>query len=140
MQKIAAAAVFLITFAAHGIGLKGQIESQFGYTGQCSENDRRDTIHNSNADFKATWKACGKSTNGSVSGTTGCLKRHYPELSLECAECFGNFVGCARSHCWTQCWRNPDGASCESCSTSHCQPRLLSCTGIPEEQLPLFSW
>lgn len=136
MKKLAATLLFLFTFTAHSGLLQGQSGFTTSHDGQCSETDRQGTVNNADAQFNLNWRTCGKSTNGSARGTTECLKNRYPSLSTECAQCFGNYVGCARSHCWTQCWRNPDGAPCAECSVTHCKANLISCTGIPDEELP----
>jgi hypothetical protein len=125
MKKPSVVLFFIFAVAAHSNNQQNQV-------GKCTDNDRRDYIYRGNTDFNHNWRACGKSSSGSASGTTACLKRSYHELSQECAQCFGDFVGCARSHCWTQCWSNPDSADCEACGNSHCQSGLISCSGIQQ--------
>ena len=129
--------LFTAALAAHTHEQQAPINQDDPNPGQCNESDRRDYIYRGNTDFNHTWRTCGKNASGSASGTTACLKRHYQGLSQECAGCFGAYVGCARSNCWNSCWINPDGKDCQNCSNSHCQPGLISCTGIAEDQLPL---
>lgn len=138
MQKLVVALLFTFASVVFAHTQQWQVDSELQYAGQCNEADRRDYIHAGNSEFNRTWRTCGKNASGSARATTRCLKHHYNELSQECAQCFGDYVGCARDKCWTQCWQNPDSDACANCSIEHCKPGLLSCTGVPEDQIPQY--
>lgn len=138
MQKTAVLFSVIFASAVFAHEEQCQVDWEHQYDGQCNEADRRDYIYADNSEFNRNWRACGKSTSGNARATTRCLKHLYTALSQECAQCFGDYVGCARDKCWTHCVQNPDSDDCVNCSITHCKPGLLSCTGVPEDQIPRY--
>ena len=56
-------------------------------------------------------------------------------FSSGCSDCWVSLANCTKSNCIWKCF-NPSSSSCKKCAKDKCFPDLVSCSGIPENELP----
>merc|ERR1712087_722856 len=58
-------------------------------------------------------------------------------FSSPCASCVGTMGTCAKDNCKFTCtWNGFKSEACKSCTVDYCYDALVSCTGLPRNQLP----
>merc|ERR1719221_1900252 len=58
-------------------------------------------------------------------------------FSSTCSACVGNMGTCAKDNCKFTCtWNGFKSEACKSCTVQYCFGDLVSCSGLPREQLP----
>jgi hypothetical protein len=65
--------------------------------------------------------------------TLACIKdKTAPDPSDACLSCYITDVGCATSHCLSDCLADPKGQPCFMCRVAnHCAQDFYACTGMP---------
>ena len=101
----------------------------------CSDFDKKYYVHKNNKLFLKSWKKCGKKSWGSSNRATRCMVKKMPGISKNCAQCFGNVVGCAKSNCFWSCLFGSQ-EKCQACSIQNCFNDLYQCTGLNHSTVP----
>jgi len=58
-------------------------------------------------------------------------------FSASCSACVGNMGTCAKDNCKFTCtWNGFKSQACKDCTVQYCFDGLVSCSGLPREQLP----
>jgi len=58
-------------------------------------------------------------------------------FSTSCSSCVGNMGTCAKDNCKFTCtWNGFKSQTCKDCTVQYCFDGLVSCSGLPREQLP----
>lgn len=103
---------------------------------QCSANDKEKFIHRTHPTFAEKVRGCGRASLGDKADTAKCLCKEHPELTSDCANCWGDTVACTKEECTWECMFNDRSDDCRRCSKEKCVPALAACTGVPADQLP----
>lgn len=106
---------------------------------QCSDSDRQlwQSSSSNNRQFFNNVDTCGSAAAGSTDITadvSSCLNQIYPDMSSDCAQCFGSSVDCGATNCRVPCQADPDSTECQIC-LEPCSAGLATCTGttnLPE--------
>ena len=56
-------------------------------------------------------------------------------FSQGCSQCWAQDAVCSKAHCH-MCILHPHGDACANCAIAHCQPALLTCSGVPPWAFP----
>jgi hypothetical protein len=52
------------------------------------------------------------------------------QISNDCGECWGVFIGCVTDKCAIPCSANPTGPGCTACKGNYCEPAYHACAGV----------
>ena len=95
--------------------------------------------------FTEAYKSCCLKAGNPFSTTAGpigdCLRKSVRdnfrlEMSELCSDCFQSAFQCVMSNCRRNCLI-PGLKTCFTCTSQHCNPNLMRCTGvISEKDLP----
>ena len=100
---------------------------------QCSESDQY--VWKDSQSFFSSVQDCTKKGSGSsdlTASVSQCLSTTYPNLSQNCAKCFGEDVDCGATNCRGAC-QHGDSQSCQTC-LKPCTAAHAKCTGIANLQ------
>jgi hypothetical protein len=106
---------------------------------QCSDTDRQiwQSTASNNRQFFNNIDTCGKQAAGATDITTNvtsCMTQIYPDLSENCAKCYGSSVDCGATNCRVPCQAGENTSECQTC-LQPCTAALASCAGttnLPE--------
>jgi len=87
------------------------------------------------AKFTTDLSTCGKKCLGAKACVSSCLQS-AEKYSAPCADCFGDLTACTESNCLFPCLKSPPTKACADCQNSKCVPAFVSCSGIPQSDLP----
>jgi len=87
------------------------------------------------AKFTDDMTTCGKKCFGAKSCVSTCLQS-AEKYSAGCADCFGGLASCTEDNCLAPCLKTPPTKACADCQNSKCIPAFVTCSGIPESDLP----
>lgn len=125
----------IIKFLLCIAGCGEDIAMHSGTPNLCTAGDKSEFVYRKNISFAKQWEVCGREAWGNSTDTTKCLRRVYPNLSENCAACFGTHASCSKSKCFWTCGFGSD-SSCQDCSNTYCTPALATCTGVAENDIP----
>jgi len=85
--------------------------------------------------FSASLRACATNCWADQTCTSNCIAKALG-LTSGCANCFGAVVYCTAQNCATYCFIDPTSKECLACEDKYCEAGLVTCTGLPQSQLP----
>lgn len=104
--------------------------------GVCTKNDAKVAINPHNHKFPGIMDKCASDAWGNAKKTGECLRKHYPNVSEQCTNCFANAADCSASNCKFKCIGNHFSDKCLNCVDKNCKAKLEECTGIKPENMP----
>ena len=86
------------------------------------------------AAFNTANDNCGRTCLGQSDCAAKCIA-DQTSVSVPCAVCYGNHIGCGTQHCTEPCFFGPS-PGCTACVNANCRAPLWACVGIPTNLLP----
>lgn len=106
--------------------------------GKCNTEKNRQYLFLTNHAFAEKWSSC----SGYSGLDTQCLKENYPDMTIDCMNCFAAMTSCGVSNCKATCapWIGYGQRSieCKECSARYCGAEMTRCTGLLPAELPDF--
>lgn len=101
----------------------------------CHERDLM--LWKNNRSFTDTFRSISRKSLGRRKNAAALFHETYPSMTLSCAQCHANMIGCGADNCLVFCRKAEISLECKLCIREHCLQEYSTCLGFSGDDLPL---